>query len=329
MTITRDEILARARAVPLRSDEYSQQRLDGDGANAGYRPDCSGWVSYCWGAPTSGPGTWGGYSTATFVTTTWAPGVAGIMYEIPRNELKPGDAIGHCGPTTGGNGGHIALWLGKSGSAEHIIDMPGGWGPIDRTAVWGGGGPGDWNAPGNIRAFRFRGVEGAAGGGNVNMPVTPAKIEPGAAFPLPAGEWYGDINGPDASHGGFHAAEMPYVAAIQTVVGVDPDGVFGPATIAAVRAFQSAHGLDVDGQVGPNTWAAMFPAPKPTPAPTPDPTPAPDPEPTPTPDPEPTPAPVVDVAQLAAALAPLLLPALVAAVQAAAPRYTLTPVEGV
>ena len=94
MTITRAEILRRAHAVPLRSDEYSQARLDGDGANASYRPDCSGWVSYCWGCPTSGPGTWGGYSTSTFVTTDWAPGVKGIMYEIPRGELLRRHAAG-------------------------------------------------------------------------------------------------------------------------------------------------------------------------------------------------------------------------------------------
>jgi hypothetical protein len=343
--ITRDEILARAHAVPLRSDEYSQNRLDGDGANAKYRPDCSGWVSYCWGVPTSGPGTWGGYSTATFITTDYAPGVHGIMYEIPRGELQPGDAIGHCGPTTGGNGGHIALWLGKGGNGtEHIIDMPGGWGPIDHTTVWGGGSGDSWNAPGNIRAFRFRGVEGATGGGAVNLPVTPAVIAPGAAFPLPANEWYGDINGPDASHGGFHASEMPTVAAIQLALiagGFVPgitaadkadatawsDGRFEQPTIDAVKRFQAAHGLEVDGQVGPKTWAAMFPAVV-TPPPAPEPEPEPEPVPVPEPGPEPTPVPsTVDVAALAAALAPLLLPQLVAAMRAAAPSYTLTPVS--
>lgn len=156
--ITRDEILRRARAVPLRSDWYSQSRLDGDGANAQYRPDCSGWVSYCWGLPTSGAGTWGGYNTSTLVTL-------GIMYEIPRSELQPGDAIGYCGPTTGGNGGHIALWLRKSGSREWILDHGGGLGPNEHVVTWGI--PGDaWNSAGKIKAFRFRGVEGATGGGD-------------------------------------------------------------------------------------------------------------------------------------------------------------------
>jgi len=310
--ITRDAILRRARAVQQRSDDYSQSAIDGDGANAGYRPDCSGWVSYCWGCPTNGPGTWGGYSTATFITTAWAPGVPGIMYEIPRSELQPGDAIGHCGPTTGGNGGHIALWLGKDGvkwsatfGQELILDHGGGWGPVQRSVTWGVSGD-NWNSAGNIRAFRFRGVEGASGGGAAIVPVTPATIAPGAAFPLPAGHYWGDINGPDNSHGGFHASEMPTVAAIQLVVGVTADGVFGPATVAAVQRFQTAHGLDADGQVGPNTWAAMFP-----------PTPVPVPVPVPTPTPEP-----IDVAALAAALVQSLGPQLVEAVSKAVAAAT-------
>lgn len=161
--ITRDEILARARAVPQRSDPYSQSTIDPDGGNAGYRPDCSGWVSYCWACPKSGPGTWGGYSTATFITTAWAPGVPGIMYEIPRSQLQPGDAIGYCTPTSGGNGGHIALWLRKDGVQERILDHGSGWGPVERSVTWGVSGT-SWNSAGKIKAFRFRGVEAIAPG---------------------------------------------------------------------------------------------------------------------------------------------------------------------
>lgn len=152
------------------------------------------------------------------------------------------------------------------------------------------------------------------GGGAPHM--TPATIAPGAPFPLPAGNYFGDINGPNASHGGYYASEQPTVAAIQVVVGTTPDGIFGPATIAAVKTWQSAHGLNPDGEVGPLTWAAMFP---PAPAPAPDPTPAPAPEPTP----DPTPAPV-DMAALAQLVAPLLAPQVDEAVAAAVAKLRIT-----
>jgi len=155
--ITRDEILRRARAVPQRSDPYNQSTVDPDGPNAGYRPDCSGWVSYCWGCPRSGPGTWGGYSTATFVTAVWAAGVTGIMVPILRADLRPGDAIGYCAPSSPGNGGHIALWLGHERGQERILDHGGGWGPVERFVTWASGT--GWNSASRIKAFRFRGVD--------------------------------------------------------------------------------------------------------------------------------------------------------------------------
>ncbi|GMA48675.1 hypothetical protein GCM10025857_39850 [Alicyclobacillus contaminans] len=48
------------------------------------------------------------------------------------------------------------------------------------------------------------------------------------------------------------------VKAVQAIVGVTADGVFGPATKAAVQKWQSAHGLTADGIVGPQTWAKML-----------------------------------------------------------------------
>lgn len=309
--ITREEILRRARAVPQKSDDYSQSRLDGDGPNAGYRPDCSGFVSYCWGCPTAGPGTWGGYSTASFVTVAFAPGKPGIMYEIPRSELQPGDAIGHCTPTSGGNDGHIALWLGKSGSKEHILDHGGGMGPLDHTVTWGTGS--GWNAANKIKAFRFRGVEGSPSGGV--PPMTPATIPAGAPFPLASGHYYGDIKGPNESHGGFYPDELPNIAAIQLkliALGYVPgitagtaqaadwaDGVYEGPTTEAVKRLQAAAGLEPTGNVGPKTWAALFPA-----APQP---PAPDPT-------TPLPPAGVDVAALAKMLLPLMLPEILAAI---------------
>lgn len=271
--ITRAEILRRARAVPQRSDAYSQSTIDGDGGNAGYRPDCSGWVSYCWGVPKKGPGTWGGYSTSTFVVTPWAPGVVGIMYEIPRASLKPGDAIGHCTPTSGGDNGHIALWLGKDGSRERILDHGGGMGPLEHTVTWGVLGT-SWNSLGMIKAWRFRGVEDALNGTAVTVPVKPAVIQPGATFPLPTGQYYGLITGPAESHGGFYAAEQPIIAAIQVRLmalgyaqasgGSSPawaDGRFEQPTADSVKRLQRARNLKVTGHVAADTWHVLFAAP--------------------------------------------------------------------
>ncbi len=47
------------------------------------------------------------------------------------------------------------------------------------------------------------------------------------------------------------------VKAVQLVLDVGGDGIFGPSTQAAVRSFQSAHGLSADGTVSPGTWQAL------------------------------------------------------------------------
>lgn len=47
------------------------------------------------------------------------------------------------------------------------------------------------------------------------------------------------------------------VRAMQEVLGVVADGIFGPKTEAAVRAYQDRHGLTVDGLAGPQTLGAM------------------------------------------------------------------------
>lgn len=52
-------------------------------------------------------------------------------------------------------------------------------------------------------------------------------------------------------------AKSEQVKQVQTKLGVNADGDFGPKTEAAVRAFQRDHGLVPDGIVGPQTWAAL------------------------------------------------------------------------
>lgn len=47
------------------------------------------------------------------------------------------------------------------------------------------------------------------------------------------------------------------VRAIQQILRVYPDGIFGELTEEAVRDFQHSHGMEVDGIVGPQTWQKL------------------------------------------------------------------------
>lgn len=53
------------------------------------------------------------------------------------------------------------------------------------------------------------------------------------------------------------------VARWQALVGVAPDGAFGPLTLRATVAFQRVRGLLADGIVGPKTWATALGEPEP------------------------------------------------------------------
>jgi peptidoglycan hydrolase-like protein with peptidoglycan-binding domain len=52
-------------------------------------------------------------------------------------------------------------------------------------------------------------------------------------------------------------AEGRQVQLLQSALGVNADGIFGPETEAAVKQFQERNGLSVDGIVGPQTWGAL------------------------------------------------------------------------
>jgi len=113
---TRDEILTRRALWPLGTIPYSQIAVD---PATGYRQDCSGGVSMCWA--TAKPGQ----STVTLLPD--------VMAEITPAELLPGDAIGHCGPGTGGDAGHIMLFLGWTQTGLMIWEQAGGPpGPAER-----------------------------------------------------------------------------------------------------------------------------------------------------------------------------------------------------
>lgn len=47
------------------------------------------------------------------------------------------------------------------------------------------------------------------------------------------------------------------VRAVQALLNLSEDGIFGPQTRSAVLSFQGSRGLSQDGVVGPSTWAAL------------------------------------------------------------------------
>ena len=79
-------------------------------------------------------------------------------------------------------------------------------------------------------------------------------------FPLPAGWYFGPVDGPLESVSGYHGHATD-LARWQARVGLDPDGLYGDATAAAARRVQRAAHLDQDGLIGRLTWAAAWQGP--------------------------------------------------------------------
>lgn len=49
-----------------------------------------------------------------------------------------------------------------------------------------------------------------------------------------------------------------YVKILQSILGIEVDGSFGPATLEAVKNFQRKNNLEIDGSVGPATWQKLY-----------------------------------------------------------------------
>jgi hypothetical protein len=118
----------------------------------------------CWGIPPDAePGGWGGLNTVTLVT-------GGYISEIHPSTLLPGDAVGICGPGTGGNDGHIVIfekWYNNDPDDDRywLYEQAGGRkGPVRRvvTYPYSDSGDGDW---GSWKSWRFRDFTGFSSGG--------------------------------------------------------------------------------------------------------------------------------------------------------------------
>lgn len=158
MAISRDEVIRRStirKGVP-----YNQGAIAPDG----WRADCSGFLSMVWNIPPSENRGWGGQSTVSLVTN-------GYITPISTNDLQPGDAIGMCGPSTGGDYGHIVLfksWVdGAVGRRYNGAEHRGGnLGAEHRVISY------PYDGMSGFRAYRFTKI--AVGG---DEEVTPADIK--------------------------------------------------------------------------------------------------------------------------------------------------------
>jgi hypothetical protein len=79
-------------------------------------------------------------------------------------------------------------------------------------------------------------------------------------FPLPAGSYFGPVDGPPESVSGYYSHRSD-LAKWQARIGLGlvADGLYGPATAASAKVFQHGHGLDPDGLIGRDTWDAAWP----------------------------------------------------------------------
>lgn len=87
-----------------------------------HRADCSGFYCACAGLPAPG------LSTVTLVTENW-------IVPIGWPEIRPGDAIGLCGPGTEGDNGHIMIFDSRNPDGSwNVWEQSGGmWGPHRST----------------------------------------------------------------------------------------------------------------------------------------------------------------------------------------------------
>jgi hypothetical protein len=150
--VTRRSCLDRIAAIPLESFAYSQTRIE---PSTDKRADCTGWVSYVWDTPDSGPGIYlHAYNTASFYTQH-------VITRINWADLLPGDMIGYCSPTSPGNGGHAAIWMGGDHRPDgrfHVRDHGSGMGPKDRWVQWDGVSTG-WLHPDHLAPWRYVAID--------------------------------------------------------------------------------------------------------------------------------------------------------------------------
>ncbi|WP_157183370.1 hypothetical protein [Sciscionella marina] len=103
-SISRATVMQRAAAwIGKKSYTYSDGTYPGPGGKGRYRGDCSGFVSMALHLPGPGPNT---------------VGLAGDVTPIKATQLQQGDLLGNLGSGTGGQAGHVQLFV-KWADAKH------------------------------------------------------------------------------------------------------------------------------------------------------------------------------------------------------------------
>lgn len=86
-------------------------------------------------------------------------------------------------------------------------------------------------------------------------PEWPGSMGP---YPLPDDRHYFSIDATSPFiHTGFDPADQSAIMAIQTKVGTDPDGYYGPGTASAVVAWRLRHGAEPEEYVDDELWWLM------------------------------------------------------------------------
>lgn len=112
-----------------------------------YKTGAAGYVAMCWGIPASPPV--GGPNIVSLLTEGWA-------YEVPAEDLRPGDAVGYLGPDAiDADGGVIVIfekWLNDDPSLKVALT----WEHLPITSP----GPDQRARPIDFRwhAYRFRDI---------------------------------------------------------------------------------------------------------------------------------------------------------------------------
>lgn len=153
------------------------------------------------------------------------------------------------------------VWPGQSGSSVKVaqaklgVEADGAFGPLTRTALFA------WQRSASVPVTgvldKATWAKLVPSGSPEPTPTEPSEPTEPATPPSNDPAVTATVLSPYKTSTLVKGARGAAVVALQQVLGLTPDGVFGPATEAAVKAFQQSKSLPANGTVDPATWAAL------------------------------------------------------------------------